>query len=468
MTRPSMFFGLCGALMSLQGCLMVGPDYVRPEVVTPAAFKEAPKGWKIAEPADGADRGSWWRVFKDPILDKLVPQVAIDNQNLKAYEAAYRQALAVVREDQSSLFPSLSASASSTRARSSGSIATTQTAEATASWEIDLWGKIRRQIESAEASAGASAAQLADLTLSAQATLVTDYFSLRYQDSLARLLNDTARAYERSLKITQNQYAAGVASQSDVITAQTQLETTRASAIGAEVSRAQYEHAIALLIGKPPSDLSIPRGELPRAVPTPPAALPSSLLERRPDIAEAERKMQQQNALIGVAIAAYFPTIDLAAVAGYSGAPPLVSASNAAWSLAASGSLLLIDGGAREATVDAARAAYEQSVANYRQTVLAAFQAVEDQLSNLRILARQASAQAEAVRVARRAVEIALNQYKAGASAYTAVVTAQAAALANEETALQIRQSRLAASANLIKALGGDWKATLSARAAND
>ncbi|BBU63806.1 RND transporter (plasmid) [Methylosinus sp. C49] len=464
MKRFSMFFCLCGALLSLQGCLMVGPDYLRPDVATPVAFKEAPKGWKIAEPADGADRGYWWRVFKDPMLDKLVPLVAIDNQNLKSYEAAYRQALAVVREDQSSLFPSLSASGSSTRARSSGSIATTQTAEATVSWEIDLWGKTRRQIESAEASAGASAAQLADLTLSAQATLVTDYFSLRYQDSLARLLNDTARAYERSLKITQNQYAAGVAALSDVITAQTQLETTRASAIGAEVSRAQYEHAIALLIGKPPSDLSIPRGELPRAVPTSPAALPSSLLERRPDIAEAERKMQQQNALIGVAIAAYFPTIDLAAVAGYSGVPPLISASNAAWSLAASGSLLLIDGGAREATVDAARAAYEQSVANYRQTVLAAFQAVEDQLSDLRLLARQASAQSEAVRVSQHAVEITLNQYKAGASAYTAVVTAQATALSNEETALQIRQRRLTASANLMMALGGGWRPAPSER----
>jgi NodT family efflux transporter outer membrane factor (OMF) lipoprotein len=464
MKRFSMFFCVCGALMSLQGCLMVGPDYLRPDVATPVAFKEAPKGWKLAEPADGADRGSWWRVFKDPMLDKLVPLVAIDNQNLKSYEATYRQALAVVREDQSSLFPSLPASGSSTRARSSESIATTQTAEATVSWEIDLWGKTRRQIESAEASAGASAAQLADLTLSAQATLVTDYFSLRYQDSLARLLNDTARAYERSLKITQNQYAAGVAALSDVITAQTQLETTRASAIGAEVSRAQYEHAIALLIGKPPSDLSIPRGELPRAVPTSPAALPSSLLERRPDIAEAERKMQQQNALIGVAIAAYFPTIDLAAVAGYSGVPPLLSASNAAWSLAASGSLLLIDGGAREATVDAARAAYEQSVANYRQTVLAAFQAVEDQLSDLRLLARQASAQSEAVRVSQHAVEITLNQYKAGASAYTAVVTAQATALSNEETALQIRQRRLTASANLMMALGGGWRPAPSER----
>ncbi|WP_051592307.1 efflux transporter outer membrane subunit [Methylosinus sp. sav-2] len=464
MRRPSMFFGLCGAVMSLQGCLMVGPDYVRPEVVAPGAFKEAPKGWKFAEPADGADRGSWWRVFEDPILDALVPQVAIDNQNLKAYEAAYRQALAVAREDRSSLFPSVSTSVSSTRARSSGSIATTQNAQGTASWEIDLWGKIRRQIESAEAGAGASAAELADLTLSAQATLVTDYFALRYQDSLARLLNETVNAYERSLTITQNQYAAGVASQSDVITAQTQLETTRASAIGAEVLRAQYEHAIALLTGKAPSALSIPRGELPRAVPTPPAALPSSLLERRPDIAAAERKMEQQNALIGVAIAAYFPTIDLTAAAGYAGASPLVSASNAAWSLAASGSRLLIDGGAREATVDAARASYEQSVANYRQTVLAAFQAVEDQLSNLRILARQSAAQAAAVRVARHAVEISLNQYKAGASAYTAVVTAQAAALANEETELQIRQSRLAASANLMKALGGGWSAVLSER----
>jgi NodT family efflux transporter outer membrane factor (OMF) lipoprotein len=451
------------AIFSLQACT-VGPDYLRPDVATPRAFKEAPKGWKVAQPGNGTDRGAWWRIYKDPLLDQLVSQVAINNQNLKAYEAAYREALAVVREARSSLFPTVTANPSVTRARS-GVTTTTQTIEGSASWDIDLWGKVRRQIESDVASAQASEAELADLTLSAQAELVADYFELRYQDALARLLNDTAAAYERSLTITQNQYAAGTVGRSDVVTAQTQLASTRASAIAAGKLRAQYEHAIALLIGRSPAELTIPRGTLAQSVPNIPLMVPSALLERRPDIAEAERKMQKQNALIGVAVAAFYPTINLSAIAGYSGTSPLVSATNLMWSLAASGSQTLLDGGARTAAVDAAGAAYDQSVANYRQTVLTAFKDVEDQFSNLRILQRQAAAQSEAVRFARQAVTIALNEYQAGTTTYTTVVTAQATALTNEETAIEIQKNRLVAAANLIKALGGGWDNSRLAKA---
>ncbi|XHR29478.1 MAG: efflux transporter outer membrane subunit [Chthoniobacteraceae bacterium] len=452
-------FAPCAALLLLQACA-VGPNYHKPAVQTPSVFKEIPKGWKIAEPCNGAGRNPWWKVYGDPLLDTLVPQVAINNQNLKAYEAAYREALAVVRESRSSLFPSISASPGVTRAYSSRTTTTTQSTEGSASWEIDLWGKVRRQIESDQASAQATAAELADLTLSAQAELVTDYFELRYQDALARLLNDTVAAYERSLKITQNQFEAGVVARSDVITAETQVATTRASAIAAGKLRAQYEHAIALLIGKAPAELTIHPGELAKTVPDIPTMLPSALLERRPDIAEAERKMQQQNALIGVAVAAFYPSISLSAIAGYSGTPSLFSAANKVWSLAASSSMTLIDGGGRSATVAAARASYDQSVANYRQTVLSAFRGVEDELSNLRIMKSQAEAQADAVQLSRQAVAISLNEYQAGTVTYTTVVTAQATALSNEESALEIQQNRMVASASLIKALGGGWTAS--------
>lgn len=446
----------CAALLLLQACT-VGPNYHRASVETPAAFKEAPKGWKIAEPHNGVNQRQWWKIYGDPLLDTLVPQVTLNNQNLKAYEAAYREALAVVREARSGLFPIVTASPGVMRARNSGVRTTTQTVEGSASWDIDLWGKVRRQIESDQANAQASAAELADLTLSAQATLVTDYFELRYQDSLVSLLNETVAAYERTLKITQNQYDAGVVARSDVITAETQVATTRALAIAAEKSRAQYEHAIALLIGKAPSALTIPRGELTKTVPEIPLLLPSALLERRPDIAEAERKMQQQNALIGVAFSAFYPSINLSAIAGYSGTPPLASLANKVWSLAATGSETLLDGGARSAAVAAARASYDQSIANYRQTVLAAFQGVEDQLSDLRILKQQTEALASAVRLSREAVDVSLNEYKAGTAAYTTVVTAQATELSNEEAALAVQQNWIVASASLVKALGGGW-----------
>ncbi|SEJ99280.1 efflux transporter outer membrane subunit [Paraburkholderia tropica] len=447
------------ALLALQGCT-VGPDYRRPDVVTPVAFKEAPKGWKSATPADAAARGDWWSVYHDPVLDSLVPQVAISNQNLKAYEAAYRQALAVVREARANLAPTVALAPGVTRSRSSNTTATTGSLEASASWDLDLWGKVRRQVESDKASAQASAAELADLTLSAQESLVSDYFSMRYQDSLTRLLNDTVKAYERSLDITRNQYEAGVAARSDVVTAQTTLATARASAIAAEALRDQYEHAIALLIGRPPSGLTIAPAELASEVPDVPLVVPSELLERRPDIAEAERTMAQENALIGVAVAAYYPTISLSGAAGYSGVLPLLSAANTLWSIAASGSETLIDGGARSAAVDAARASYDQSVANYRQTVLTAFHDVEDELSNLRVLGEQAVAQDEAVKLARQSVQISLDEYEAGTVTYTTVVTAQATALSNEQTALQVRSNRLIASASLIEALGGGWDAS--------
>ncbi len=450
---------IVGALIMLQAC-SVGPNYHRPDAPVPAAFKEAPKGWKLADPGNGSeDRGSWWSVYNDPQLDALAVQVAVNNQNLKAYEAAYRNALAVVREAQSNYFPTITGGPTMTRQHTSIRTASSGTAQLSGSWELDLWGKVRRQVESDKAAAQASAAELADLTLSAQAELVTDYFQMRYQDSLIRLMNDTVKAYERSLRITQNQYAVGIVSRSDVITAETQLASARSSAIAAEELRAQYEHAIALLIGKAPAEVSIAADELTSTVPDIPLAVPSELLERRPDIAEAERTMQQQNALIGVAMAAYFPTISLSGIVGYSGTFPLMTAANSLWSLTPAGSMTLVDGAGRFAAVDAARAAYDQSVATYRHTVLGAFRDVEDELSNLQVLARQSEAQDEAVRLARQAASIALNEYKAGTSVYTAVVTAQATALANEQTALQIRQNRLVASAALIKALGGNWNA---------
>lgn len=457
MNRFLSSFLIVSTLALLQSCT-VGPEYHRPDSPVPTAFKEAPAGWKLANPGQGVlNRGPWWLVFNDPELDDLVRQVAVSNQNLKAYEAAYRNALALVNEAKSDLFPTLSTSPSIMRQHASNRTSNSATTELAGAWELDLWGKVRRQVESNKAGAQASAAELADLTLSAQAQLVSNYFQLRYQDSLIRLLNDTAQAYERSLTITRNQYAVGVASRSDVLSAETQLASTRSLAIAAEEIRAQCEHAIALLMGRVPSELSIANGELGTFVPEIPPVLPSELLERRPDIAEAERTMQQQNALIGVAMAAYFPSISLSGILGLSGTFPLLSAANNLWSLSAIAGQTLADGGKKFAAVDAARANYDQSVATYRHTVLGAFRDVEDELSNLQVLSRQSKAQDEALRLARDSVRIAMNEYRAGTLAYTAVVTAQAAALANKQTALLIRLNRLVASAALIKALGGGW-----------
>jgi NodT family efflux transporter outer membrane factor (OMF) lipoprotein len=470
-------FAGIGPIVLLAGC-MVGPDYHRPSVPVPAKYKEIstiPVGWKDAAPADDLNRGSWWSIYNDAVLNDLAAKIAIDNQNLKAYEAAYRQAVALADEAQSSLYPSVSLAPSVTRSRSIGGTginaagsATTNSAGGTttirtlaisAGWDLDIWGKIRRQIQSNRAAVQASGAQLASARLSAQAELATDYFQLRYEDSLQHLLSETVAAYERTLAITRNQYSAGIAARSATTVAETQLQTTRSQLIAVGVSRAQYAHAIALLMGQSASDVDIPVAQLAATVPVIPLAIPSALLERRPDIAEAERTVAQENALIGVAVAAYYPDISLSGLFGYAGSPAttLVSASTRAWSAAASGNQVLFDGGARSASVAAARAAYDQSVANYRQTVLTAFHDVEDALSNLRILGEQAEAQARAVALSKESVEIALHEYEAGTQAYTAVVTAQATALANEETQLQIAASRLTSSVALLKAMGGGW-----------
>lgn len=443
-------------LCVLCGCV-AGPDYVRPPAPVPAAYKEL-QGWTPARPSDDIDRGPWWSIYDDPLLDELERRIDIGNQNLRAYEAAYRKARAVAAEARAAYFPTLSASGSATRERLTANTTSTKTTELGASWDIDLWGKVRRQVESDVAGAEAGAAELASIRLSAQAELATDYFELRFQDSLATLLTETVQAYERSLAITRNQYAAGVAALSDVITAETLLKTTQAGLIAAGVARAKYEHAIAILIGRPPADLSIPPGPLATVVPDVPVQVPSTLLQRRPDIAQAERTMQQQNALIGVETAAYYPSITLSADVGFlSASGALFELSRRMWLLAVSGTETLFDAGKRSAAVGAARAAYEQAVANYRETVLSAFRDVEDNLSDLRILAEQAEVQARAVALARDAVRISLNEYKAGTVNYTTVVTAQATALSNEQTALQIMQSRMTANVALIKALGGGW-----------
>jgi NodT family efflux transporter outer membrane factor (OMF) lipoprotein len=469
--RSLLATALAGALSSC----MVGPDYHKPAAIVPVAYKEAP-GWKQAAPSDGIPKGEWWTVYNDPDLDRLEPLVAISNQTVVADYAAYEQAQEIVAETRGGLFPTVGLTGSATRAGSGGSDnvsggsngsyafsngpRTTGTFEGSIDWTPDIWGKIRREVEGDIAAAEVSQADYANATLSAQATLASDYVDLRAADSNILLLQQTVGAYQRSLQITENQFNAGVAAPSDVLTARTQLEGAQAQLINEGATRAQYEHAIAVLAGHAPADLTIPPGALMQAIPVVPAGVPSSLLERRPDIAAAERTMAEENAQIGVAVAAFYPDISLSALGGYSADPitGLFSVSNALWSLGTEASETLFEGGTRTATVKAARFGYDESVAEYRQTVLSAFQDVEDDLSNLRILAQQAQVEQEAVSDAARAVQIALNEYQAGTEAYTTVVTAQATLLSDQETALTVQQDRLLASISLIQDLGGGWQ----------
>jgi NodT family efflux transporter outer membrane factor (OMF) lipoprotein len=452
-------------LVLLAGCA-VGPDYHRPAAVSAAAFKELP-GWTPAHPADLSNRGDWWSVFNDPELDRLEREVAVSNQTLKADLAAYDESLATLAAARAALFPSLSAVPSLSRGQSGTSTGTTSfsrtrtsgTAELSASWVLDVWGKLRRTVEGDAAAAQVSAADLANARLSLQATLATDYFELHAADALKDLLDQTVADYRRALEITTNQYNAGTAARSDVINAQTQLQGAISSDINTGVTRAQLEHAIAVLTGHAPAELSVPRAALAVDVPVVPVGLPSELLQRRPDIAAAERAMAQQNAAIGVAIAAYYPEISLSAVYGFTGSPlaSVFNAANRVWSLGAAASQPLFNGGATSASVRAARDAYDQAVATYRQTVLTAFQQVEDALSDLRILQQQYAAQQEAVALAQRAVEVTLNQYRAGTAAYTAVITAENTLLTDRQTLLSLQQQRLVASVALIEAIGGGW-----------
>ena len=455
------------SLVLMQAGCALGPDYMRPTASVPHAYKEI-KGWKAATPRDGADRGDWWSIYKDPVLDRLERKVEINNQNVAAAEAAYRQAVALVREARANLFPLIGFTYDAVRSHqgravaqtSRGVTANTVTAEFTGSWDLDVWGKIRRTIESNAANAQVSAADLANAKLSAQAQLAIAYFNLRAADSLQTLLDKTVAEFKRTQTITENAYKVGTVGRSDVLTAQTQVKATEALAINVGVGRAQFEHAIAVLTGVPPAELTIKASKLADKVPAPSPDTPASLLERRPDIAAAERAIQAQSALIGVAATAYFPDITLSGFIGWVGPRAFpISVANEVWQIAATATETLFDGGARRAQLSAAEAAYYQSMAVYRQTVLTAFQQVEDNVSSLRIYEKQQKVQDEAVRLSGEAVTIAINEYKAGTVSFTTVVTAQATQLSNEQTALSIRQDRFLASVALVQALGGGWDA---------
>jgi NodT family efflux transporter outer membrane factor (OMF) lipoprotein len=458
---------LLAALLA-SGC-MVGPDYVRPPPATPpvADYKEA-SGFRPAAPSELADRGAWWMIYNDPELDQLALQVEISNQTLIAAEAAYRQARALIRQGQSSLFPTVGATTGAERTGTGAQRGGGRTDVAadvfsvglSIGWELDLWGRIRRTIEANSAAAQASAADLAGARLSAQGTLIINYFSLRISDQRRKLLEESVAAYARSMQIVANQVNAGVVSRVDLVQAQTLYEQTRAQLVNEGIARAQFEHAIAALIGRQPAEMAVGTTQPPESVPMIDAGVPSGLLERRPDIAAAERQMAAANAQIGVAVAAYFPDLTLGASIGFSSATlaPLLTMANAVWAVGPQLAATLADGGARGAQVEAAKANYDRTVALYRQTVITAFQQVEDQLVQQRILEQEEQVRRAAVAVAREGERLALNQYRAGTVPYTTVLQTQTSALTAELNLLAVRQSRLIASANLIVALGGGWR----------
>jgi NodT family efflux transporter outer membrane factor (OMF) lipoprotein len=470
MKRVSLFLF---ALPLLSACA-VGPDYQRPPLNVPSGYKEQ-GDWKVSQPAEAGSDAAWWSTFADPALDQLERQVVISNQTVLASEAAFRQASAAAEAANAQLFPTLSLDGGMTRSKTRSVVASRTTGAVTsgsnvgnafslsgsASWVLDIWGKLRRASEAAQATAQASAADLAAARLTAQATLASDYFTLRSTDQLIRLLDATVEAYAQSLRITRNQYAQGTAALSDVRQAEDQLEATRAAFINAGITRAQLEHAIAVLVGKAPAEFSIAPVAGVAEPPAVPLVLPSALLERRPDIAAAEQAVAAANANVGVAIAGFFPTISLTGSSGFqnSSMSNLLQASNNVWSFGPNLAQTVFDAGLLSDQLAEARATYDQQVATYRQTVLVAFQGIEDQLASLHILARQQEVEDRAVAAATDAERLILNQYKAGTVAYTSVVTAQAAALTARQQALTIRQNRLTATVALIQDLGGGWQA---------
>jgi NodT family efflux transporter outer membrane factor (OMF) lipoprotein len=467
------WIALAVPLLQLTACTL-GPDYVRPSVEAPAAFKEM-DGWKMAQPRDQEIRGKWWEVFNDPLLNSLQEQVNISNQNLAQAEARYRQARALVQSARAAYFPTVSGSVSTTRSGGSsgranlaagtvaaGSVGNSHTLSVDVNWEADLWGKLRRTVEANQANAQASAADLEATRLSTQAQLAQSYFQLRTVDAQQQLFDRTVADYQRSVQLTQNQYNVGVVAKENVVLAQTQLKTTQAQAIDLGVQRAQLEHAIALLIGKAPSNFSLAVAPLAATVPPLPVGVPSALLERRPDIAAAERRVATANAQIGVAKTAYFPDLTLSAAGGFqsSSFANWLTLPNRFWSIGPAIAQTLFDAGARQAQTEQAIASYDANVAAYRQTVLTGFQEVEDNLAALRILEQEAQVQQEAAQLARQSVALATNQYRAGIVSYLNVVSAQTTALSNERTEVDLLNRRLAASVLLIKALGGGWNAT--------
>ena len=448
-------------MLSLVAACAVGPDYHRPKLDASPDYKEA-GDWKPSEPNDVFNRGPWWEIYKDDVLNQLEVHVDISNENVKAAAAAYDQARALVAQAKAGFWPTVDVSAGRQRGSvRGGPTVTTDSAGISGNWSLDIWGQVRRTTESNRASAQASAATLAAVRLSAQAALATDYFELRAQDQLQRLLDDTVVAEELSLKIAESRYKFGVAARADVVSAQAQLLSSQAQQVNAKIQRGILEHAIAVLIGQQPAAFSLAPSSMRTDVPSVPAGVPSTLLERRPDVAEAERRVAAANAQIGVAKAAYFPSLILSGSDQYTGPAwsQLFSVPNRIWSLGPQLAETLIDGGLRRAQVAQARAAYDVSVDTYRQTVLAGFEQVEDNIVTLRVLEQQAVIEEAAVAAAREAEKLTLNQYKAGTVPYSSVITAQTSRLSAEETALGVLSSRLQASVALIEAVGGGWDA---------
>ena len=471
---------LLGVTLLVSGCT-VGPNYHRPTAPAAPAFKESAVvpppdlpggGWKQVTPNDSTIRANWWEIYQDPQLDKLEQQVAVSNQTLKASYEQYMQARAAIQFYRSQYYPTVQVGPSATRERQSqnrplylpGSKSTYNDLflQGQVSWEPDLWGNIRRAVESQRATTQATAADLANVDLSLRSELALDYFELRGLDTQQRLLDNTVQQYEQYLDLTKTRFTGGVATDSDVALAQTQLDQTRAQAIDVGVARAQFEHAIATLTGVPASSFSLAFAPLDLPLPQVPVGVPSQLLERRPDVAAAERRANAANAQIGIAIAAYYPTINITGTGGFESknAGTLIQGPSALWSLGGSAVELLFDAGRRHAITEEARHGYEINVANYRETVLQAFQEVEDNLSGLRILNSESAAQQRAVDSARRSLDISTNRYKGGVTTYLEVITAQATQLSNERTAADITTRQFAASVLLVKALGGGWDNT--------
>lgn len=470
---------LVAATAALLTACAVGPKYERPAFDAAAAYKEQ-DGWKPSEPNDALDRGAWWEIYNDEVLNGLEAQINISNQNVLAAAASVEEARALVRQAQAGFWPQVSLNASRTRTVQGGnglgsssgstiigsSVGKTTTSTITdlgvsGNWEIDLWGRIRRQTEGDRASMQASEAALAGARLAAQAELAIDYFELRAQDQLQIILDDIVAAEQLSLKITENRYRVGVAAKADVVSAQTQLLSSQAQQVNAPLQRAILEHAIAVLVGQQPSSFSVARTSMRTDVPTVPAGLPSTLLERRPDVAQAERQVAASNAQIGVAISAFFPTLTITGSDDYRGntISHLIRTANRVWAIGPSLALSVFDAGLRRAEVAQARAAHEVTVDNYRQTVLTSLQQVEDDIATLRVLGQQAVIEEATVKAAKEAETLTLNQYKAGTVPYSSVITAQTTRLNAEETANNVLSSRLQASVAMIQALGGGWKA---------
>lgn len=465
---------LCAA--ALAGCT-VGPNYHQPSIPPPpAAYKELPPpnppngSWKQAQPSDALLKGKWWEVYGDPELNALEDRIEVSNQTLKAAMEQYFEAREEIRVARANYFPTLSAGPSVSRTRESYNQPNTVPSstdyqyntfnlQGQVSWEPDLWGTVRRSVEEARANAQASAADLANVALSLHAELAADYFEMRGLDSQQQLLNDTVKADTDYLHLTQVRFKGGIATDVDVAQAQTQLETVRAQAIDVGVARAQYEHAIATLTGQPASTFSLAADPLTLALPEVPAGVPSELLERRPDIAGAERRVDVANAQIGIAISAYYPNVQLGGSGGFESgqAGTWIQGPSAMWSLGGSAVELLFDAGRRHALTQQARDAYDAQAANYRESVLQAFQEVEDNLAALRILHSEAQTQAAAVTAARRSLQISTKRYTGGVTTYLEVLTAQTAQLNDEQTQNNITTRQFVASVQLIKALGGGW-----------